>query len=89
MCRLTKGIKEMSNEVNRLHHLDSMKQLERQLGHANEKLEKAQSELVNQQGKTEYYEGLAGSRDVAAKESAKEVWSERSFISKRTFCRSH
>ncbi|XP_026399782.1 early endosome antigen 1-like [Papaver somniferum] len=120
MYWLTKGIEKMSNEVNRLHHLDSMKQveldecqfalknlqldykkisdeydfldeardavvnefeiasanveeLERQLGLKNEKLDKAQSELVNQQGRTKYYEGLAGSRDVVAKESTKEV----------------
>ncbi|XP_026428424.1 uncharacterized protein LOC113324322 [Papaver somniferum] len=79
MDGLTKGIEEMSNEVNHLRHLYSMKQveldeyLEGQLNLANERLEKAQSSLAYQEGQAKYFEGLAGSRDAAAKESAKKV----------------
>ncbi|XP_026453939.1 nucleoprotein TPR-like [Papaver somniferum] len=132
MYRLTKGIEEMTTEVNRLHHLDSMKQveldecqftlkniqmdynkisdeydfldeardtvvnefeiasanveeLEGQLSLANEKLKETQSSLVHQQGQAKYYEGLAGSRDEAAKEAAKEVTRLKSSLSQSEF----
>ncbi|XP_026410569.1 intracellular protein transport protein uso1-like [Papaver somniferum] len=47
--------------------------LEGQLNLANENLEKAQSSLAYQECQAQYFEGLAGSRDTAAKEAAKEV----------------
>ncbi|XP_026410812.1 golgin subfamily A member 6-like protein 22 [Papaver somniferum] len=51
----------------------SVEELGGHLSLANEKLKEAQSSLVHQQDQTKYYEGLARSRDDAAKEAAKEV----------------
>ncbi|XP_026459115.1 uncharacterized protein LOC113359746 [Papaver somniferum] len=48
-------------------------ELEGQLLARNAKLKEAQSSLVQQESQTSYYKGLAGSRDEAATDAAKEV----------------
>ncbi|XP_026430924.1 myosin heavy chain, embryonic smooth muscle isoform-like [Papaver somniferum] len=58
-----------------------VEELEGKLLAANEKPEKAQSSLMQQEIQTTYYKGFAGSQDEAAKEAGKEVTRLSSLLS--------
>ncbi|XP_026458597.1 myosin-3-like [Papaver somniferum] len=89
MYRLTKGIKEMNNEVNHLRHLDSMNQVEldecqfalknlrfdyKKFSDEYDFLDDARDAVVNEyEISSARVEGLAKPRDEAAKEASKEV----------------